>query len=242
MPPTERRVDWEAVKACIAALSHEAPTFLSRCVLIGGGACWFYRVQLRKAADPEFKEPPESQALRDLWLSKDIDFTGIFRADAYEMLPHLVATDSAGNAFLQVHGVRIGFAQVGVTFDPEEVLSRARVVTFKDGDKTLEFLVIDPISLYREKQALAQKRNSPNDHAHFAVLREYLCLEFIRSCAAYVRNQTSVIEQQQTLNLLLDFKQRAIEISQDARVRLRLLPDLAASRLEAKWIRDAFQL
>jgi hypothetical protein len=83
---------------------------------------------------------------------------------------------------------------------------------------------------------------APNDHAHFAVLREYLCLEFIRSCTAYVHNQTSVIERQQTLNLLLDVKQRAIEISQDARVRRRLLSDLAPGSLEAKWIRDAFQL
>ncbi|MGZ8901101.1 MAG: hypothetical protein ACXW3Z_13490, partial [Limisphaerales bacterium] len=192
MTPIDPKVDWEGVKRCIAALSLESPAFLTQSVLIGGGACWFYRMQLRKANDADFQEPAASQAFENLWLSKDIDFTGIFRGDAYEMLPHLVVTDQSGNSYLQVNGIRIGFAQVGVTFDPEEVLSRARLAQFSSNGSEVQFLVIDPIALYREKQALSMKRNQPNDHAHFAVLKEFLCLEFVNACLEYARNHTSV--------------------------------------------------
>ena len=150
MTPTDRRVDWEGVKACIAALSQLSPSFLTQSVLIGGGACWCYRIQLRNAKDPDFREQGEAEEAQDLWLSKDIDFTGIFRGDAFEMLPRQVVTDSSGNSYLQVAGVRIGFAQVGVTFDPEEVLSKARLGSFKVDGQNVQFLVIDPISLYRE--------------------------------------------------------------------------------------------
>jgi hypothetical protein len=137
--------------------------------------------------------------------------------------------------------VRIGFAQVGVTFDPEEVLSRARLGSFKVDGGHVQFLVIDPISLYREKQALSQKRNSPNDHAHFSLLREFLAREFVQLCTAYLEGSDLVAEQQQNLTLLLDFKNRALETAQDPRVRLRLAPLLRIDRPETKWIRSAFQ-
>ncbi len=89
------------------------------------------------------------------------------------MMPRQVVTDSSGNSYLQIAGVRMGFAQVGVTFNPEEVLSKARLGSFNVAGGKVQFLVIDPISLYREKQALSQKRNSPNDRAHFLVLKEF---------------------------------------------------------------------
>ena len=73
------------------------------------------------------------------------------------MLPALIQTDSDGNRMLKVNGVRIGFAQVGVTFDPEEAFTRARVGQFLDGPDLVEFLVIDPVTLYREKQAAAER-------------------------------------------------------------------------------------
>jgi hypothetical protein len=75
-------------------------------------------------------------------LAEQGHFTGIFRGDAYEMMPQQVVTDSSGNSYLQVAGVRIGFAQVGVTFDPEEVLSRARLGSFKVDRGHVQFLVI----------------------------------------------------------------------------------------------------
>ena len=241
MSLSERRVDWEGVKQCVGTLAQVCPEFLTRSVLIGGGACWFYRVQLAQSSDTEFQEA-KNEASEDVWLSKDIDFTGIFRADAYDMLPQFVVMDQKGNAHLEVAGVRIGFAQVGVTFDPEEVLSRARIAEFNFDGRPVQFLVIDPISLYREKQALALKRNAPNDHAHSVLLTAFLSLEFVRAALAYVRNSRSPEQQQQLLSLLLDFKHRAIEIAQDPHVQRRIKPVADTDNLEAKWLRNTFQL
>jgi len=42
-------VDWERVKACLVTLHREAQPFLSRALLIGGAACWFYRHLLERA-------------------------------------------------------------------------------------------------------------------------------------------------------------------------------------------------
>jgi hypothetical protein len=196
MTPTDR-VDWEGVKKCLTILHHESRTFLSRSLLIGGAACWFYRVQLQKAADRDFKYPPETDSTWNLWLSKDVDFTGIFRADAYSLLSGLVVSDGTGNKLLKVGGIRLGFAQVGVTFDPEEAFQRARVAEFREGDESIQFLVMDPVTLYREKQALAQKRNQPNDHAHFRLLRELLCFEVATLSETYVAEKLASVPYRQ---------------------------------------------
>ncbi|MCI0541258.1 MAG: hypothetical protein L0Z50_39160 [Verrucomicrobiales bacterium] len=55
--PIERTVDWEAIKRCFRLLHQSGRPFLGRGLLIGGAACWFYRIQLRKANDPDFKVP-----------------------------------------------------------------------------------------------------------------------------------------------------------------------------------------
>jgi hypothetical protein len=225
MTPDER-VDWVGVKRCLSILNRETPTFLSHSLLIGGAACWFYRTQLEAVNDPDFKLPEEATA-ENLWLSKDIDFTGIFRADAYEMLSSHVENDPTGNRILKVGGIRIGFAQVGVTFDPEEAFQRARVGRFPDGTTTVQFLVIDPVTLYREKQALAAKRNQPNDHAHLAALTEFLCAEVTKLAESYVQNSSADLsEQNEAISFLLEVKGRAPEILQDPRLsnRIKALP------------------
>jgi len=216
MTPIEARVDWEGVKRCLAILHLESRVFLSRSLLIGGAACWFYKVQLQKAHHPTF-QTDETQSTHDLWLSKDVDFTGIFRGDAFELLPRLIATDPKGNRFLNVAGIRLGFAQVGVTFDPEEAFQRARGARFTDAGEEIQFLVMDPVTLYREKQALAQKRNQPNDHAHFQLLREYLTWEVLVSCEAHAK-AVSVSEQRRYLAFILDVNGRVSEILQDQRL------------------------
>jgi hypothetical protein len=237
MTPTDR-VDWEGVKKCMAILNRESRVFLSRSLLIGGAACWFYRSLLQKANDPDFKEPPEADATRDLWLSKDVDFTGIFRGDAYDLLSGLVVSDGTGNKILKVGGIRLGFAQVDVTFDPEESFQRARVAEFREGDETIQFLVMDPDTLYREKQALTQKRNQLNDHAHFRLLTEFLCCEVVKLSEDYVSHQAnSVAAQRRTVALLLDVQRRAPEILQDVRVTRRLMA-LNSESEQAKFVRS----
>lgn len=243
MTPIDQRVDWEGLKRCLAVLHRESKTFLGRSLLIGGAASWFYRIQLNKANDSDFREPPESLASSETWLSKDIDFTGIFRADAFEMLPGLIERDQAGNRILKVRGIRLGFAQVGVTFDPSEAFAKARVAEFSDAGDRIQFLVIDPITLYREKLALSQKRNQTNDRFHLAVLREILSLEFVGHCQRYAGvEEPSILEQKKHLEFLLETKARAIEITQDSRVIRRLEAIQPHHEERTRFIRETFDL
>ena len=108
---TERTVDWEQIKRCFVELHRTAKPFLGRALLIGGAACWFYRNQLQQANDPDFKVPKLSPETESKWLSRDIDFTGIFSQDATELLPKQIVVDAENRKHVEVAGVRIGFAQ-----------------------------------------------------------------------------------------------------------------------------------
>jgi len=239
MSSIERRVDWQGVKKCLADIHQTSPEFLRRSVVIGGGACWFYRVQLEKNADPDFPFPIREATANDPWLSKDLDFTGIFRGDAYKLLPAFVETSTEGQRFLAVNGVRLGFAQVGVTFDPAEVFARARIAQFKSAQTHIEFLVIDPVSLYREKQALAQKRNQPNDHAHLETLNRYVAWEFVTTAERYAKNSNSELAQrQESIAFLLDVRDRALEITNLPNVRERIRALITQNTAEAAFIRE----
>jgi hypothetical protein len=240
MSSTESRVGWSEIKECLGALHRVSPEFLSKALLIGGAACWFYKVQLQNARDPDFSETEESTAVQNSWLSKDIDFTGIFRGDALEMLPSLVARDDAGNRYLQVNGVRLGFAQVGVTFDPAEAYGQARIGEFQAAKEIVRFLVIDPVTLYREKAALAARRNQPHDHLHLATLKSFVGWEVVATCDRYLNEiaDCDLGEQQAALAFLLDVKRRALELLQDPNVRQRTTPLLETGSLRAKYLRD----
>lgn len=160
-------------------MSRVAATRIPRqALLIGGAACWFYRHSLLRADDPDFRVPLLSQELEAKWLSKDLDFTGIFSGDAFALLPQLTVRDAGNREYLQVEGVRLGFAQVGLTINPEEAMQHCRVVRFTGpAGEVVEFFVADPVTLYREKLALVQRRNAPADPLHLAVLAEYVRLE-----------------------------------------------------------------
>ena len=135
---TERIVDWEKIKECFAELHRTSKPFLGRALLIGGAARWFYRIQLKQANDPDFKVSPLSSETEKKWLTRDIDFTGVYSGEALEMLPHQVVTDANGRKHIEIKGVRIGFAQVGLTIDPEEALQNARVARFDFGGETID--------------------------------------------------------------------------------------------------------
>ena len=229
MPTEPPTVDWERVKRCLAALHRQAHPFLSRALLIGGAACWFYHNALRHAADPDFKAPALAPDLEAKWLSKDLDFTGIFSGDAMELMPQLVVREPGGRAHLAVEGVRLGFAQVGLTIDPEEARLCCRVGRFTAADgATVEFFVADPVTLYREKLALTQRRNSPADPLHLALLAEYLryetCLYAERLCVA-----TTLAEAKTALNFLELVRNRAMEVLNDERVKRRIQAALATN-------------
>ncbi len=50
--------DWERVRAAMKLLAEEFPAEFPTWVLIGGGACWFYRATLQAAGDTDFRMPP----------------------------------------------------------------------------------------------------------------------------------------------------------------------------------------
>jgi len=241
---SERTVDWEKLKRCLAALQRDSSAFLGRALLIGGGACWFYRTQLLQANDRDFTPPPLSSQTERLWLSKDIDFTGIVSEDALALLAHHVVRDSHGHRHIEVEGVRFGFAQVGLTIDPEEALSEAQVASFRYGDQLVEFLLIDPVSLYREKQALVQRRNQDNDWLHLSLLREYLPWQVTLRSERFLqeRGALPVEEQQQLGKLIVALKRKAPELLRDSRISRRLQPGLREDNLASRFIKEQLEI
>jgi hypothetical protein len=199
----------------------------------------FYRARLRQANDPDFAVPALSLIHEQSWLSKDLDFTGIFSGDALELLPQMVVRDAAGREFLEVEGVRLGFAQVGLTLDPELALETARTGEFEWEGEPVQFLVADPVTLYREKQALVERRNQPGDALHLALLGDYVAWEVITATERLLDHagDLTVTESRELLALLTDATRRLPAIRHDTRMAHRLEAGLAQSSELASTLR-----
>ncbi len=222
-------MDWERIKRCLAEIDKASKDFLRQALLIGGAACWFYRHQLKKAGDPDFKVIQLSAEKENLWLSRDLDFTGIFSQDALRLLPHLVV-EHQGRRYIVVDGVRVGFAQVGLTIDPEEAIKDARVAVITVDGKTVEFLVADPLTMYFEKCRLCEQRGNPNDHLHQELLFDYLAYELTVGAEKLLTDvPLSASEAKAMLQLWISVKNKTSEVLQDARLRKRVEPLLAAN-------------
>jgi hypothetical protein len=219
--PSQNRANWEAAKGCLAELHREAPSLLQQAVLIGGMACWFYRHLLATARDPDFKVGELSPEQERLWLSKDIDFTNFFAPDARGLLRNHVVADEAGRLHLIVADIPIGFAQVGLTFDPESAWAESWIGNFTWGGSRVQCRVLHPISLYREKLALSQRRGFESDRLHCAVLAEFLRLETCRQAESLAK-APGLEERTSALKFLFGIRDRTFEICRDQRVRRRL--------------------
>jgi hypothetical protein len=217
----KKRVNWDIAKGCLAQIHLVAPEFLRQAVLIGGIACWFYRNLLTKANDPDFRVPSLTETEERVWLSKDIDFTNFFAQDARDLLPGHLVKDEHGRTQIRIESVPIGFAQVGVTFDPEEVWLEAWIGNFALTGTEVHVRVIDPISLYREKLALSQKRGSQSDALHLALLGEFLRFETVRQIEMLGRVQTFE-DQTLPIKFLRAIRDGASEICKDYRVERRI--------------------
>ncbi|MEQ2009558.1 MAG: hypothetical protein ABMA26_22475, partial [Limisphaerales bacterium] len=160
--------------------------------------------------------------------SKDIDFTGVFSADALALLPRHVVTDATGRPHIEVAGVRLGFAQVGLTLDPVAALASATIGEFTLDGELVQFLVADAVSLYREKQALMERRNAPQDFLHFGLLREYLVWRVVVEAEHLISNASSgsVVEQRAGAEFLAAVASKASEVLRDPRIARRLSPRL----------------
>lgn len=226
----EKKVDWEAAKACLAELQREAPSILQQAVIIGGIACWFYRNLLTKANDADFNAPRFTPDEEAFWLSKDIDFTNYFAEDARNLLHRHVVADSAGRRSLQIGGVPIGFAQVGLTFDPETAWADSWITRFDVSGTAVECRILDPVSLYREKSALTERRASASDPLHFATVREFLRYETCRRITA-MHGAASLKDKTVALKFLMSVRDRALEVCNDARVTAQLRQAIESNAL-----------
>jgi hypothetical protein len=215
--PVINKVDWEAAKVCLAALQREAPAILQQAVVIGGVACWFYRKLLTNANDPDFKVPHFSANEESFWLSKDIDFTNYFAEDARNLLLNHVVIDSSGRRSLRIAGVPIGFAQVGLTFDPETAWTESWITTFESGGTLVQCRILNPVALYREKVALAERRAAESDKIHRSLIAEFVRYEICRR-ASLLETAATLEERSYLVKFLISVRDGALDICNDTRV------------------------
>ena len=176
-------------------------------------------------------------------MSKDIDFTNFFAEDARNLLKNHIVSDSQGRLHLVLAGVPIGFAQIGVTFDPETAWVDSWIASFSQNDTVVQCRILDPITLYREKLALTQKRGLESDHLHCSLVAEYLRYELCRQVQALIDVQT-LGEKSVPLKFLFAIRDRAPEVCQDERVRKRIVDCIPANiaPAEEKLIREISDL
>lgn len=213
------RVDFDGLRRCLSTLSEEYPDFLMRAVLIGGGACWFYRALLERADDPDFRTPEFSPDEEERWLSKDLDFIGLMGFEAEQLMPQRVHTDEKGRTYIAVDGVRLGFAQMCFWLDSETARATCRVgrVVGPSG-QDVDFFVADPVSLYREKEYAAQRRNAPGDALHLALLREFLGWDIVNHARGFI-GDPSLANERKCFELYRRALSLAPEVVGDPRVR-----------------------
>jgi hypothetical protein len=142
-------------------------------VLIGGGACWFYRESLRQWADPDFPVPASGPAEETIWLSKDVDFMGMTVAEAADLLQ--TPWDGITHTF-HYAGLEVDFLEAGLVLFPAEALRTARLAQLPD----VTFNVAEAALLYAEKCALLAAKARPQDQLHQALLASFLRCEFCR--------------------------------------------------------------
>lgn len=159
--------NWERVRAALKLLADAFPDEFPNWVLIGGGACWFFREQLRNANDPDFRVPAYSADEETAWLSKDVDFMGLTEAEGAALLGAPFKPETHTISF---RGLEVDFLEEGFRLTLDLALRNTREVRTSD----FVFYVIDPALLYAEKSALLASKSRPQDHLHKALLAEFL--------------------------------------------------------------------
>ena len=159
--------DWEKVRSALKLLAARFPDFFPNWVLIGGGACWFYRESLRQARDKDFPLPPSTPAEEQTWLSKDVDFMGLSVEEAEGLLGSPFKPETHTISF---EGLEVDFLEEGLRLTMGVAAANAREVRM-DG---LVFSILAPETLFAEKSALLANKTRPQDSLHHAVLVRFL--------------------------------------------------------------------
>lgn len=209
--------DWERVRAALKLLAARFPDFFPDWVLIGGGACWFYRESLKLVHDQDFPALAFTPAEEQVWLSKDVDFMGLTVEEAEGLFESRFNPETHTISF---EGLEVDFLEEGLRLTLRDALTHAREV--RTGE--FVFLVLAPEILFAEKSALLANKTRPQDRLHHAVLVQFLKREF---CADLEKLDTLDAE---------DWVDRAREVktadlhffTSDARFHERLTRGIAA--------------
>jgi len=163
--------DWEKIRAALKLLGEAFPAEFPTWVLIGGGACWFYRTTLQESGDPDFRVPTVRAADEIHWLSKDVDFMGLTEAEAEALLQ---APFKPETHTITYRGLEVDFLEEGFRLTLDVAAANSRDVRTSD----FRFAVVEPAILYAEKCALIANKSRPQDFLHQALLAEFLKFEF----------------------------------------------------------------
>jgi hypothetical protein len=163
--------DWERVRGALKLLAEKFPEQFPDWVLIGGGACWFYREVLKAARDPNFGVPSYTPEQEQVWLSKDLDFMGMTEQQAAELFQ---APFKPETHTISYEGLEVDFLEEGLRLTLRDALDHVREV--HAGEMT--FYVLTPEILYTEKCALLASKDRPQDRLHHELLSQFLKYEF----------------------------------------------------------------
>lgn len=165
--------DWNRISATLRQMEAKFPGFLGNVVLIGGGACWFYREVLSQWNDPIFRVPDWTQEEETTWMSKDVDLIGLDEEEATALLK--TPFDPETHTF-HYQGLELDFLEEGLLLTRQNVVLNRRLVMLPE----LTFFVVEATLLYAENCALLRAQARPQDWLHRKLLVEFLKAEFCR--------------------------------------------------------------
>jgi len=169
--PLPKIYDWERVRSALKLLAARFPDDFPTWVLIGGGACWFYRESLKQADDQDFPVPKCTVEEEQIWLSKDVDFMGLTVVEAEDLFQSPFKPETHTISFA---GLEVDFLEEGLRLTMRDALTSVREVRTDD----FVFFVLAPETLFAEKCALLANKERPQDRLHHAVLVQFLKHEF----------------------------------------------------------------
>ena len=139
--PLPKVYDWDRVRAALRQLHEAFPGLLENVVLIGGGACWFYREALRQWSDADYPVPAWTEAEELDWLSKDVDFMGLDLDEASDLLQ--TPFDETTHTF-HFRGLELDFLEEGLKLTPQNAVLNRRIVELPE----LTFFVAEASLLF----------------------------------------------------------------------------------------------
>ncbi len=171
----DRSYNWDAIRQDLEGIRTHNAEFLPNTVLVGGAACWYYRLALSKAKDPDFSMPMYTPDQEKIWLSKDLDFMG----ESIEEIGQLIGQPCPPmGTLIEYAGATLDFIAEGLIMTRRAANQTARKAQAGD----LTFYIASPSLLFSEKHACTlHKKNRPQDALHREVLARFIKMELCRS-------------------------------------------------------------